>query len=57
MRKIVWTFALISAPLPALAGTLPAPAPVIGDSTPAALMVAGLIAVYFSVRYLRRRRG
>jgi hypothetical protein len=57
MRQIGWTLALISAPLPALAGTLPAPAPVIGDTAPGALVVAGLVAVYFSVRYLRRRRG
>ena len=57
MRKIVWTLALILAPLPALAGALPAPAPVIGDTTPGALVVAGLVAVYFSVRYLRRRRS
>jgi uncharacterized membrane protein len=57
MKKIVWMLALATVPVPALAGIAVAPAPVIGDSTPAALMVAGLVAVYFSVRYLRRRRG
>jgi hypothetical protein len=57
MRQTVWTLALILAPLPAFAGFPAAPAPVIGDTTPGALVVAGLVAVYFSVRYLRKRRS
>ena len=57
MRQIVWMLALASVPVPALAGIPLAPAPVIGDTTPGALVVAGLVAVYFSVRYLRRRRN
>jgi hypothetical protein len=57
MRQIVWMLALVSVPVPAFAGLNIAPAPVIGDTTPGALVVAGLVALYFSVRYLRRRRS
>jgi hypothetical protein len=57
MRQIAWTLAVVFAPLPAFAGLNPAPAPVMGDTMPGALVVTGLVAVYFSVRYLRRRRG
>jgi hypothetical protein len=57
MRQVIGVLALISAPLPAFAGIAVAPAPVMGDSTSGVLVVAGLVAVYFSVRYLRRRRG
>jgi hypothetical protein len=54
MKKIAAVLILVSASTPAFA-LIPAPAPVMGDSTPGALVVAGLVAVYFSVRYLRRR--
>jgi hypothetical protein len=59
MRQIFGALTLMSLSVPALAGipVPPAPAPVMGDSTSGALVVAGLIAVYFSIRYLRRRRG
>jgi hypothetical protein len=56
MKKFAAMLVLVSASTPAFA-VVPAPAPVMGDSMPGALVVAGLVAVYFSVRYLRRRRG
>jgi hypothetical protein len=56
MRRLIGVLVLASASTPAFA-ILAAPAPVMGDSTSGALVVAGVVAVYFSVRYLRRRRG